>query len=68
MPSVRFARHVTAACNYGLGLGAAGDVQELALVASVPLTDEPWEPISEGEVIALRQGFIWERAPVLSAA
>lgn len=42
--------------------------QELALVASVPLTDEPWEPISEGEVIALRQGLIWERAPVLSAA
>jgi len=24
---------------------------DLTLVASVPLTDEPWEPIAEGEVI-----------------
>ncbi len=41
--------------------------QELALVASVPLTDEPWEPIGEGEVIALKQGIIWERAPASAA-
>ena len=37
--------------------------QELALVASVPLTDdEPWEPIAQGEVIALKQGVVWARS------
>ncbi len=40
--------------------------QELALVASVPLTEEPWEPISEGEVIALTQGIVWERMPAVA--
>jgi len=41
--------------------------QELTLVASVPLTDEPWEPIAEGEVIALKEGLVRARkiaAPV----
>ena len=42
--------------------------QELVLVASVPLTDEPWEPIGEGEVIALTQGLVWERRPFSLAA
>ena len=37
--------------------------QELALVASVPLTDEQWEPIGEGEVIALTQGMVCARIP-----
>ena len=41
--------------------------QALALVASVPLTDEPWEPISEGEVVALTQGLVRARMPVSSA-
>lgn len=36
--------------------------QELALIASVPLTDEPWEPIPEGEVVALAQGVVWARS------
>jgi len=36
--------------------------QELALVASVPLTDETWEPIAEGEVVALARGIVWSRA------
>lgn len=35
--------------------------QELALVASVPLTDEPWEPIGEGEVIVLTRGIVYAR-------
>jgi predicted glutamine amidotransferase len=29
---------------------------EVALVASVPLSDEPWRPLAEGEVVALRGG------------
>jgi glutamine amidotransferase len=45
------------------GVMLAPVAQELALVASVPLTDEPWEPISEGEVIALTQGVVLARMP-----
>ena len=44
------------------GVLLAPVAQELVLVASVPLTDEPWEPISEGEVVALKMGIVWERA------
>jgi len=43
------------------GVLLAPTAQELVLIASVPLTDEPWEPISEGEVVALKMGVIWER-------
>ena len=50
------------------GVILAPVAQELALVASVPLTDEPWEPIDEGEVIALRQGLVWARMPASPAA
>ncbi len=45
------------------GVIMAPVAQELVLVASVPLTDEPWEPIGEGEVIALTQGLVWARTP-----
>jgi glutamine amidotransferase len=45
------------------GIMMAPTAQELALVASVPLTDEPWEPINEGEVIAVRDGLVWARLP-----
>jgi hypothetical protein len=31
--------------------------QDVALVASVPLTDELWEPLAEGELIALSNGL-----------
>lgn len=45
------------------GVMLAPLAQELALVASVPLTDEPWEPIGEGTVIALARGVVWVRSP-----
>lgn len=44
------------------GVMLAPLAQELALIASVPLTDEPWEPLSEGEVVALAHGVVWARA------
>jgi glutamine amidotransferase len=44
------------------GVLLAPTAQELVLIASVPLTDEPWEPISEGEVVALKMGIVWARA------
>ena len=50
------------------GIVLAPLAQELALVASVPLTDEPWEAIGEGEVIALTQGMVWARMPASPAA
>lgn len=30
--------------------------QEVALVASVPLSTERWEPLLEGEIVVLREG------------
>jgi glutamine amidotransferase len=44
------------------GVLLAPTAQELVLIASVPLTDEPWESIEEGEVVALKGGVVWERA------
>jgi glutamine amidotransferase len=44
------------------GVLLAPVAQELVLVASVPLTDEPWESIDEGEVVALKKGIVWARA------
>ena len=39
----------------GLVIAPANE-QEIALVASVPLSDEPWQPLLEGEVVVLREG------------
>jgi len=50
------------------GVMLAPVAQELVLVASVPLTDEPWEPLGEGEVIALARGLVWARKPASPAA
>ena len=49
------------------GVMLAPLAQELALVASVPLTDEPWEPIGEGEIIVLAHGVVWARGDASSA-
>lgn len=37
---------------------AEGMLQDVALVASVPLSGEHWEPLAEGSVVALRQGRV----------
>lgn len=43
----------------GLSIGSAGRPQEVALVASVPLTPgEPWRALREGELVALREGRV----------
>jgi glutamine amidotransferase len=36
----------------------AEDGVEVALVASVPLSDEPWRPLAEGEIVVLREGRV----------
>lgn len=38
--------------------------QEIALLASVPLTEEAWTPLAKGEVIALEDGAVITRARV----
>jgi predicted glutamine amidotransferase len=30
--------------------------QEMVMLASVPLTDEPWRPLREGELVAVSAG------------
>jgi len=42
---------------------SAGIVQDVVLVASVPLTDEAWSPLDEGEVVVISNGTIVERSP-----
>ena len=41
----------------GVALGAAGS-QQVALLASVPLSSENWVPLREGEVVVLRGGRV----------
>ena len=48
-------------CTQGLLIPSGSESQEMALVASVPLTDEPWLPLEEGEIVALRGGRVVNR-------
>ena len=46
------------------GLSIESEDQRVTLVASVPLNDEPWTALGEGEVIAIRNGeIVARRAP-----
>jgi predicted glutamine amidotransferase len=38
------------------GVSVAGGYQEVVLFASVPLSDESWRPLAEGEVVAVSFG------------
>jgi glutamine amidotransferase len=40
---------------------APHEEQQVALVASVPLSSERWEPIAEGEIVVLREGRVLAR-------
>jgi glutamine amidotransferase len=40
----------------GIHIGTADGQQEVTLLASVPLTDEPWRALREGEVVVIRNG------------
>jgi predicted glutamine amidotransferase len=35
----------------------AADEQQVSLVASVPPTDEEWQPFAEGEIVVVSQGI-----------
>jgi len=40
----------------GVAIKPGGQDQEVTLLASVPLTPEPWRPLAEGEVLVVRNG------------
>lgn len=42
----------------GVRLDSAGGTQDIVLVASVPLTDEDWQPLAEGQALAIEQGTL----------
>ena len=41
----------------GLGLEPQGGDQRVTLVASVPLSDEAWQPLGDGELVAIADGI-----------
>lgn len=47
----------------GSGITLSAVQQALTLVATVPLTDESWRPMAEGEVLAIAAGRIVDRRP-----
>jgi glutamine amidotransferase len=44
--------------------GEEQNEQQVFLAASVPLTDESWEPLAEGELIAVSEGAVRARLPM----
>lgn len=45
------------------GVAVAGEGQKIALLASVPLSNGPWEALSDGEVVAVSRGKLVARCP-----
>ena len=43
------------------GVSVAPDEQSLVLIASVPLSDDAWRPLAEGELLAVRDGEVLAR-------
>jgi len=65
-PGLRFvcrtcSAHADGAVLAGVGL-EHGDEQQVAVIASVPLSDERWDTIGEGELVVLREGRVMLRA------
>ncbi len=49
------------------GVSIAAGFQEVTLIASVPLSSEPWRPLAEGEVVAVAAGrLVASHAPPTS--
>lgn len=40
------------------GVTVAGGFQDVVLVASVPLSAENWQPLAEGDVVAISEGRV----------
>jgi predicted glutamine amidotransferase len=48
----------TAAADHGAGVVVNTDGASVAWLTSVPLTDDPWQPLDRGELVAIRGGRI----------
>jgi glutamine amidotransferase len=46
----------------GQGFAVTSDIETVTLVASVPLTDEDWQPLPENTILALQDGDVITRA------
>lgn len=42
----------------GLSITTDAESQDISLLASVPLTDESWSPLAQGEILVLHNGFV----------
>ncbi|MCH9053660.1 MAG: class II glutamine amidotransferase [Proteobacteria bacterium] len=47
----------------GGGVSVTSDIQAITLLASVPLTDEDWQPLPKNTILALSQGEVVARLP-----
>jgi glutamine amidotransferase len=43
------------------GVSVEGADQAITLIASVPLSDDPWQPLRQGEVVAISKGNVLAR-------
>ncbi len=49
------------------GVSVDSQAQTILLVASVPLADENWRPLGEGELLMVRQGEIYGHGGPISS-
>ncbi|AML53351.1 class II glutamine amidotransferase [Falsihalocynthiibacter arcticus] len=69
-PGLVYLQHHCSPAGAGIsgdGLTVTGADQNISIVASVPLTAEPWQAFTEGEVIAFRAGRIEGRRGIDAA-
>ena len=52
-----------ASADQGAGVAVHTDGTSVVWVASVPLTDDPWQPMARGELVAIRDGQILTGEP-----
>ena len=57
-----FGTHTTQETVSVGGISVTSDIQAVTLLASVPLTDEDWQPLPKNTILALSQGEIVARA------
>jgi glutamine amidotransferase len=57
----------TSSADQGAGLAVRTEGSSVVWVASVPLTDDPWQPLDCGELLAVRDGVILAGASTVSA-
>jgi predicted glutamine amidotransferase len=56
-----------ASVDEAAGVAVRTEGTSVVWVASVPLTDDPWQPLARGELVAIRDGAILTRAPRIPA-